>query len=92
MKCFYMDNETYGNTWQQLLSNDVCHQLLFDTCFQERAIPTRHETHVLTFHKADDITRCVCTDQAGWYINTCLDLVDVKCCLDRGESSVRCRV
>eukprot|EP00111_Clytia_hemisphaerica_P019579 TCONS_00057775-protein len=90
MKCYYHDNQTYGVAWQQLLNNTKCHQQLFDKCFTERSIVGRHETHVLTFHRIQDIRRCVCTDVSEWYVNSCLRSKDVHCCLDRGVNSVKC--
>ena len=88
MKCYYHDNQTYGIAWKLLFKKKSCHDKLFKECFKDRTMERRHETHVITFRRAKDIKRCVCTD--SWYTVQCINSLDVNCCLDRGRSSVRC--
>lgn len=91
MKCYYHDNQTYGDSWQQLLNDKTkCHEELFERCFKDRATQGRHETHVLTFRRVADIKSCVCTGNHGWYTIKCFHSMDVYCCLDRGKDSVKC--
>lgn len=91
MKCFYRDNKNYGESWEKIMENTECHLQLFNKCFENRTVDGRHETHVLTFSREEDIERCVCTDSAGWCQSTCSHIPKIKCCLDKGKTPVLCR-
>lgn len=91
MKCFYTDNKLYGDTWKKLFADTKCHEKLFNKCFRNRTVVGRHETHVLTFSRYENIKRCVCTDLYGWCNSECSYNPSIRCCLDRGKLSVLCR-
>lgn len=92
MKCFYCEDIDYGVRWKSIMNSKPCQDELFSTCFANRSMAGRRETHVLTFIRRCDIRRCYCSDVFGWCkVEGCPRFPDVKCCLDRGKDSVMCR-
>eukprot|EP00795_Rhopilema_esculentum_P002325 gene2325-17960_t len=90
MKCFYCDDEDYGGTWQRITSDLKCQTGLFDTCFKNRTIANRHETHVLALHNYCTVDRCSCNDNNGWCSSINCGDINIKCCLDIGGDSMIC--
>ena len=90
MKCFYCDEEDYGEKWEQITNNQPCQKDLFKNCFRNRTIKERHETHVLALHRYCEIDRCTCSDVLGWCRSSLCGLDNVRCCLDIGKNSLVC--
>ena len=89
-KCFYCDENDYGESWKRITENVHCQDSLFENCFKNRTIAGRHETHVLALFRYCDIEQCACTDIAGWsHSNQCGSHM-IRCCLDIGRESVIC--
>eukprot|EP00112_Aurelia_sp_Birch-Aquarium-sp1_P022745 Seg652.2 transcript_id=Seg652.2/GoldUCD/mRNA.D3Y31 product="hypothetical protein" protein_id=Seg652.2/GoldUCD/D3Y31 len=88
MKCFYCDEEDYGDKWEQITNNQACQKDLFKNCFRNRTIKERHETHVLALHRYCEIDRCSCSDLLGWCVSSLCGLDNVRCCLDIGKNSL----
>ena len=89
MKCFYCDdNEVYGESWERITNDVKCQQGIFENCFRNRTMQSRHETHVLALYNHCKIEQCYCNDVIGWCSSTLCS--NVRCCLDTGVDSVIC--
>eukprot|EP00794_Sanderia_malayensis_P005901 gene5901-6586_t len=89
MRCFYCDDGDYGENWKLIISSQKCQDSIFNSCFVNRTMPGRHETHVLALYRYCQVERCKCTDTSGWcYSNDCGS--QVRCCLELPKESLIC--